>query len=211
MLWGNTSGAISVNTENGCGASSPSYLSVAVETIPAAAQAITGPDTVCQGQGSVQYSIPAIPGATIYLWTLPSGASITQGQGTNVVEINFSSSALSGDITAAGSNDCGTGTDSSIYVHVLICTGMDGNRLLSQVSVYPNPVHGFLNVSIRGAEKALRMQITDVSGQTLCDESLSNLPADYTRQIDVSRFAKGVYMIRLTNDSRLFVSKFTVD
>jgi hypothetical protein len=208
--WGVSSGNVSVTTQNSCGTSYPSILYVVAETVAGAAQAITGPDTVCQGQAGNQYSIPVIPNATNYIWTLPPGASISQGQGTNVVQVDFSGTALSGNLTAAGNNMCGTGTESSMYVDVIVCTGIDVNTLQSEIMIYPNPANDILTLSIKGTEKQLRVRITDLIGHCLYDESLNNLPAAYIRQIDVSSFSKGHYMIKLTNDSRVFVSKIAV-
>ncbi|HML84331.1 MAG TPA: hypothetical protein PKE52_04135, partial [Bacteroidales bacterium] len=51
--------------------------------VPAAAGTITGPAAVCQGATGVNFSVPAIANATSYNWTLPSGATITAGSGTN--------------------------------------------------------------------------------------------------------------------------------
>jgi hypothetical protein len=211
VLWGVTSGSVSVTAQNSCGISTPTTLYVVAETIPGAAQAISGPDTVCQGEAGYQYSIPAIPNASTYTWTLPPGASISQGQGTNIVQVGFSGTALSGNITAAGNNMCGTGTESSMYIDVIVCTGIDANPLQSQIMIYPNPTHGLLTLSINGTEKQLRVRITDLSGRCLYDESLNNLPAAYIRQIDVSSFSKGLYIIELTSDSRVFVRKFAVN
>ena len=211
VLWGVTAGTVSVNAQNACGTSSPNTLYVAVETIPGAAQAISGPDTVCQGQGGYQYSIPAIPNASNYVWTLPSGAVITQGQGTSVILVNFSGSSVSGDITAAGNNFCGTGAPSLKPVEVVTCTGIGENQLHSEVMLHPNPTHGILILNINGTEKKLQMKITDINGHCLFDETLDNLPVSYTRQIDVSRFTQGTYFIRLTNNSRGFTGKFVVD
>lgn len=211
VQWGATGGIVSVTAQNSCGTSSPGTLPVTVETVPGAAQAITGPDTVCQGLGGYMYSIPVISGATAYLWTVPSGASISQGMGTNSIKVDFSATAVSGNITAAGNNTCGAGTASTKFVDVMVCSGIGTNPLLSKIAIYPNPAHGSLTVSIRGTEKQLRIRIMDLSGRCLFDESVKNLPADYTRQIDVSGFAKGLYMIKLTNDSRVFVGKFEVN
>jgi len=211
VQWGITAGFVSVTAQIATCISTPTTLAVNVETIPTAAQAISGPDTVCQNMGGYQFTIPAISNASTYVWNLPTGATITQGQGTSSIQVNFGTSAISGNITAAGSNLCGTGTASSAFVKVMVCTGLIDNRLHSQISVYPNPVHGLLMLSVKGTETKLQVRITDVSGHLVYDESLDNLPADYTRQIDVSRFAKGVYMIRLTNDSRVFVAKFAVE
>ena len=60
---------------------------------------ITGVTSVCQGQTSVAYSVPAIANATGYTWTLPSGASITLGANTNSITVTFSAGALSGNVT----------------------------------------------------------------------------------------------------------------
>jgi len=211
VQWGISAGFVSVNAQIATCTSTPNTLAVNVETIPTAGQAVSGPDTVCQGLGGYQFTIPVISNASTYVWNLPTGATITQGAGTNSILVDFGSSAVSGNVTAAGTNLCGTGTAGSKFVKVMVCTGLDDNRLHSQISIFPNPVHGILTVSIKGSEKQLRMQITDVSGRIMMDESLGNLPADYARQIDVSRFAKGIYMIKLTSDARVFIGKFEVN
>ncbi|MCX6304978.1 MAG: T9SS type A sorting domain-containing protein [Bacteroidetes bacterium] len=211
VLWGISAGFVSVTAQSGACISSPGILGVNVETIPGTAQAISGDDTVCQGVDGYQYSIPAISNASSYTWMLPVGAVISQGQGTNVVSVDFSGTAVSGDIRAAGINMCGTGVESSIYVNVMVCTGITGNMLHSGIRIFPNPVHGLLSLSIKGTEKQLRVQITDISGRSVYDNVFDNLPADCERQIDVSRFAKGAYLIKLTNDSRAFIGKFEVD
>ncbi|MFC2102130.1 T9SS type A sorting domain-containing protein [Bacteroidota bacterium] len=208
VLWGSTSGLVSVNAENSCGAGPSNTLNVNVETLPGDAQAISGPDTVCQGEGGYQYSIPVISNATTYTWTLPSGASVSQGQGSNAIVVDFSSSALSGEISVAGNNACGTGNESSMHVDVVVCTGLDENLLQSRVVISPNPVHDLLSVSITGPEKQLKIHIMDVRGHILFEESLENLPERFLRQIDVAGFENGLYLIRLTNERRVFNGKF---
>lgn len=81
--------------------------------VPAAAGTITGPAAVCQGATGVNFSVPAIANATSYNWTLPSGATITAGSGTNSITVSFNTSAVSGNVTVAGANACATGTSSS--------------------------------------------------------------------------------------------------
>ncbi|MEI7662791.1 MAG: T9SS type A sorting domain-containing protein [Bacteroidota bacterium] len=211
VLWGINAGFVSVNAQIATCISTPATLAVNVETLPTPAQAVMGPDTVCKGLGGYQFSIPLISNASTYVWTLPAGAAITQGQGTSSVTVDFSSSAISGAVTAAGSNLCGTGTAGSKNVFVMVCTGISENPLNSRITIYPNPVHGLLSLSIIGSEKQIEVEITDVNGHSMFSQSLDNLPADYTRQVDVSRYAKGVYMVRLTAGSRVFVAKFAVN
>ncbi len=83
--------------------------------LPSAAGTITGTSTVCQGQNSVNFSVPAISNATGYSWTLPTGATIATGNNTNSITVNFSNSATSGNITVKGSNTCGDGTVSANF------------------------------------------------------------------------------------------------
>lgn len=83
--------------------------------LPAAAGTITGSSTVSQGQPGVAYSVPVISNATSYTWSLPTGATIATGANTNSITVNFSTSALSGNITVYGSNSCGSGTVSAPF------------------------------------------------------------------------------------------------
>lgn len=211
VLLGTVSGTISVNAVNTCGNSSPGTLLVTVEIIPGAAQAISGSDTVCAGETGYQYSVPIISNATSYAWILPTGASVVSGGGTSAIVVSFDVSAVSGNISAAGINMCGTGTESEKYVNVVVCTGINSNSLQSRILVYPNPVHDLLTISFKDAQKHLRIRITDMKGQTVYDQSYSNLSKDYDHQINVNGFAKGVYMLHLTNDSGVFNGKVLVE
>ncbi|MFH0842169.1 MAG: SpvB/TcaC N-terminal domain-containing protein [Bacteroidota bacterium] len=85
---------------------------------PAGAGTITGSNSVCKGQTGVGYSVPAISGATGYVWTLPSGASIASGYNTNSITVNYSLSAVSGTISVYGTNSCGAGGSSFFSVTV---------------------------------------------------------------------------------------------
>jgi hypothetical protein len=53
---------------------------------------ISGPVEVCENTGGHVFSVPALSGIVSYNWTVPSGASITAGTGTNSITVNFSTS-----------------------------------------------------------------------------------------------------------------------
>ncbi len=77
---------------------------------------ITGAATVCQGQNAVTYTVSTIENATLYVWTLPTGAIGTST--TNSIAVDFGTSATSGDITVKGTNSCGDGAISTFAVTV---------------------------------------------------------------------------------------------
>ena len=83
---------------------------------PVAAGVITGTTSICQGQNSITYTVPEIDNATSYIWTLPTGA--TGASTTNSISVNYSSSAISGNISVKGHNDCSDGTSSSLSIEV---------------------------------------------------------------------------------------------
>src|SRR5690606_10271447 len=50
---------------------------------PVNAGIISGPSTVNGGQTDVTYSVPAVPDASSYIWTLPPGAIVTSPTATS--------------------------------------------------------------------------------------------------------------------------------
>jgi hypothetical protein len=102
-------GSVSVAAANDCGNGPASTLAVTVNPLPASAGTITGPASVCAGSAGMAYSVPVIPNATSYAWTVPAGATITSGSTTRNIVVTFGSSAGAGVITAKGINSCGTG------------------------------------------------------------------------------------------------------
>lgn len=91
-------------------------LKVLVDYLPASAGTISGTTSVCQGQTSIKYTVPAITNAVSYIWTLPDGATGTSA--TNSITVNYSASAVSGIITVKGSNTYGDGAISKLPVTV---------------------------------------------------------------------------------------------
>ncbi len=83
---------------------------------PANAETIEGSNSVCQGQNSVNYTVPPIENATSYIWTLPTGA--TGASTTNSIDVNFGLDAVSGNIEVKGVNNCGEGNSSTLHIDV---------------------------------------------------------------------------------------------
>lgn len=82
-----------------------------------AAGVISGLQSVCAGSQAV-YSVGAIPNATTYQWTLPTGATIVGNSTGSQVTVNFTG-ATSGNISVAGVNRCGVaGVASTLPVTV---------------------------------------------------------------------------------------------
>jgi trimeric autotransporter adhesin len=108
---------VSVNYENsyGCDAAEPATFQVTVMRHPGPTGPIDGTDELCAGTQYVNYSISPIPNTDSYIWTLPSGATIVEGEFTNSIFVDFALDAVSGDISVYGVNLCGDGQPSFPY------------------------------------------------------------------------------------------------
>jgi hypothetical protein len=93
-----------------CTPVSPTVFPVYVKYMPGPAGPITGAQVVCAGTQGVSYHTDPVPGASTYVWTLPPGVMVTQGQWTNDIQVDFTGSAQSGTFLVNGNNLCGNGT-----------------------------------------------------------------------------------------------------
>jgi ligand-binding sensor domain-containing protein len=110
------SGNISVKGHSECGDGTASTLAITVNQQPATAGIISGATSVCPGEDSISYTVPAIENATSYSWSLPTGA--TGISSTNSITVNYALSSKSGNIAVKGHNDCGDGVASTLTITV---------------------------------------------------------------------------------------------
>lgn len=115
-----SNGNITVTAGNSCGTSAASSLAVTVlPGTPATPGTITGTASVCPGITGLSYSISAVTNATTYIWTVPTGWTITAGQGTTVITVTSGSYGQNGNISVTAGNSCGTSTARTRAVTVL--------------------------------------------------------------------------------------------
>ena len=111
-----TSENISVKGHNEWGDGTSSSIAITANLLPVNAGTISGKTSVCQGETTITYTVSSIDNATSYSWTLPTGATGTST--TNSINVNYGTSAVSGNITVKGHNDCGDGVASSLTITV---------------------------------------------------------------------------------------------
>jgi uncharacterized protein (TIGR02145 family) len=98
---------------------------------PAPPGPITGNTNVAPNATGVAYFISAIPGAIGYTWTVPAGATITSGQGTTSIIVNFGTNG--GNVSVRSENSCGISKYTDLYItttSISNCgtvTDIDGN------------------------------------------------------------------------------------
>jgi gliding motility-associated-like protein len=142
VVW-NTSPSfdLCVAAQNVCGLGGNSCISVTVNNVPVLSS-ISGLDIVCE-DAIVTYCVTPDPSATSYTWTVPFGATIVSGQGTECIEVQFSNT-FGGNICVTAENACGTSAFSCMPTTVIqlvsdpiiigpdeICVGDSGTYTMS--------------------------------------------------------------------------------
>lgn len=88
------------------------------QPLPGPAGPISGLPHVCRLDYGVAYTVDPIANAASYNWTLPSGANILTGSGTNSITVEYTSAAVSGTVSVYGTNASGSGDPSYLNVTV---------------------------------------------------------------------------------------------
>ncbi|MBL7922723.1 MAG: hypothetical protein JNL88_00850 [Bacteroidia bacterium] len=102
---GYSGGSVSVIAVNVCG-SSPARSKAVTLNLPGTPTAIQGQkEGLCNLSGIV-FSVPAVPAATSYLWTV-NGGTLISGQGTTSITADFGN-LTSGTVTVQAVNGCGS-------------------------------------------------------------------------------------------------------
>jgi hypothetical protein len=103
------------------------------------------------------------------------------------------------------------GCDSIIVLHLTVLTGIDDHSMSATVKVYPNPTTDNINLQLSMDNEPsgiVEIQVYDIYGKQLEMLEIPHETPMLTTQIDMSRYASGVYFIKLvTNDNVLAVKK----
>jgi hypothetical protein len=201
--------SIQVSAVNGIGTSPAMTRPVALSTAMSAIGTVTGSNgiTTFTRVASQTFTIPAVLGATNYVWTPANGAVITAGQGTNTVTVDFSavlSTVASTKITVVAQNSCGA---SSAVKSITLRSTIPGAKLaantVSATEVYPNPVSSTFNVDVTASRAGvLDIAIYSLDGTVAVSAKSIALQAGVnTISENVSSLNKGIYIVQLVNSS----------
>ena len=218
------SGNITVKGKNGCGKGPASTYAVTVNTKPSNAGQISGNTSVCKGQSIEVYTVPTIANATSYLWTLPTGA--TGLSTTNSITVSYWISAVSGNITVKGHNDCGDGVGANLAIFVdPSCPSLKNGSLLEkglaidladstvyhngiQFTVYPNPFTSEITIEVWNTKKTeVDVAIYNLLGQRIKNlynaENEGQLLLKWDGTSDSGqKVVPGIYLCKVNNETK---------
>ena len=206
ILSGQTSPTLSIpslnNTNTGAYVCAYSNLCSSIPTDTALVQLLTASDVTitpnpavtCPG---VPLTVTAISPATAssYSWTVSNGLVVST---TSAVTPTLNSGTISYTVAVA-SGTCTVQT--AVTVSVTSCTGIEEN-LLSETSIYPNPVNDIVTIRLNNIKSAIKADIQGVDGRIL-----KTLTLDLSENsISFLEFADGIYFITIYsgNDKKTY-------
>ncbi len=155
-------------SKNGCVSNifSDTISITSVVPITIKPSSILGDTLVCPGASRFSYSVNQSFTGAYYYWTVPGGATLVSGQGTNQIKLIFSPSFTGGNLKVQFSNVCGAGPAQVKYIYsnaAVTPTGISGplNGVCNDTVIYSLPV---LN-NVIGYSWTLPAGVSLLSGQ----------------------------------------------
>lgn len=114
--------------------------------------------------------------------------------------------------SACGPYTSGETEDYVVRLHVPFPMGVSPLDNISRMVVYPNPTEGLFTVSFE-AKKAVdvaTITVTNITGQVITQKVISKPGKKMSEEIDLTKMARGVYMVELLADNERQVRKLIV-
>jgi hypothetical protein len=196
---------ISIVASNPCG-SAAAKLFVVSKTM-GAITTISGP-TAVDTCSEYTYTATPVVGAVAYTWTIPSGAQIVSGQGTNTLVVTFPGTLATGAVLKVlATNACGVSSalkSSSVLTRTTCPTTAREEVVLEEViktpfsvKAYPNPYTETFNLSLTtSSEDKVSVVVYDMTGRLI--ERREVRPSDMVEQQIGDHYPSGIYNVVIT-------------
>ena len=84
---------------------------------------------------------------------------------------------------------------------------LEGGTMINSLDLYPNPTRDIFNVSFVSEKiQTLSIRVMNIVGEVIYEESLEEFVGEYTKQINLENYSKGVYFLEI-NDTNGTINK----
>jgi hypothetical protein len=110
-------------------------------------------------------------------------------------------------VTLTVTNDCGT----DVFTQSITVVSVEQALAGGVVSLYPNPNNGRFKLEFRGLlADGVELRIMDVKGQVIMEASIEE-QGSFVKEVDMTRFAKGMYLLQITAEGEQIMQRFVVE
>lgn len=81
-----------------------------------------------------------------------------------------------------------------------------------ELDIFPNPTHGELTLVASGQDILgdLHLEVSTIQGKTLITNHFASSENQFSKTLDLSHLASGVYMLKLTNKEAIVTKKIII-
>jgi len=81
---------------------------------------------------------------------------------------------------------------------------------LSDYRLAPNPARDQVEINFQGEKGDLQVRIFDANGKVVFQEASNQFAGFYSKQVDLSSAAQGLYFLQIRQNGKAFIDRFTV-
>jgi hypothetical protein len=167
---------------------------------------IIGPKNINTISSPVIYSTTAQVKDT-FIWSV-FGGNILSGQGTDSINVLWSSNGIkSVSLIATDSNKC----YDSIGENITINVGINKLNGFSNLSVFPNPTSGILNIEFETSEKNIQIEVLDMIGKSILKNTTKHNGGLFQKTLNISQLNEGFYFLKITAGEKSTTVKVTLN
>lgn len=195
------SGTFRVAAINACGSSNERVTTI--RSVPSKPGIITGSTGVCANQTGVSYDISAVNGSTTYSWIVPAGATITSGQNTTAITVNFGVNG--GNIKVRAENSCGNSGYRTLAT-AIVCKETKNEHGEKDAWVYPNPSSTEFTLQHNQSTSDAELIVKDMTGRIVESRKLG---VDQMTITFGGQLPTGLYVAELWTNGTMKSIKFS--
>jgi len=115
-------------------------------------------------------------------------------------------------LVALSNSPCSGNVVDTVKITFDACTGIPvQNTPETGLSIHPNPSHGTVSITLNGiSTPPAVLTITSTDGKILYTENVVAANTTFVKQLDVSGYAKGIYVVQLTTGKKVITEKMIV-
>lgn len=208
---GFNSGKLTVKGNNICGTGLPDTLILLGR--PVKPRPVTGLRRVFPNQLGLIYSVPE--DALNHHWIVPPGAVIQSGQGTRSIVVDWGTSP--GTIGVNSYNNCGISPYKFIEITLrgTIASNEAADANVQRIPkndalLFPNPSRNNVTVKFSSIKQMnYTIELQNMNGKILMQKNITAAKGVNQYNLDISRYAAGVYLINIKNAESKISLKLT--
>jgi hypothetical protein len=115
-------------------------------------------------------------------------------------------------LVALSNSPCSGNVVDTVKITFDACTGIPvQNSQETGLSIRPNPAHGTVSITLNGTSTPPAvLTITSTDGKILFSETVEAANATFVKQLDISGYAKGIYVVQLKTGKKVITEKMIV-